>query len=272
MMKALNFVTSAFVFLFLACSYSRAYAAGIPVMDLTNFVENLITATQQIQSVIKQAEQISNEVKQISNQVTQIGNQDFQISLQQQSLRLMGSPQYNELLQIADQNIQAIQDLTSMAQELGFNVSQVRDQFDAIFPSNSDWQNMPITQFKDEFRQWDRNLLESAKMSADAQTIINRVSSNYDTINDILRQSQSADGEVRQLQVSNQGLALLSSQLGDITRTLVAEQRVASMAAATAASQMAAQQQAGTRLRNGYGDMGPEPQRLAEFPEVKSGN
>lgn len=226
--------------------------AGIPVMDLSNFAQNLIAAIQSILSVINDGTQLVNQGRQISNQL--------------KSLDSLGSSMFGTVNALSDSNVRDLNDLLSNAQSIKFNANQVGAQFDSMFPPETEWSSVPIEQYGSEFDKWNNDLSDAARFSMHAQTVVNRVRDNYGRIKQILDQSDGADGEVRQIQAANQSLAVVSSQLGDITQTLVAGQRVTSTTAAVAASEKRAKAEASGRLRKDYTDVGPNPAVVSSLP------
>ena len=54
------------------CLPLRAQALGIPVLDISNLLQNVITAIQQTLSVARDVEQIANQATQIVQQVRQL--------------------------------------------------------------------------------------------------------------------------------------------------------------------------------------------------------
>lgn len=236
-----------------AGSPTQSGAAGIPVMDLTNFTQNLISALQNIMSVVNDATRAANQGRQISNQV--------------KSLTTLGGGLFNTVNGLANSNITELDSLVSTAQGINFNAGQVNTQFDTMFPQGTTWSNIPIDQFGGEFNRWTQNLSDAAKFSMQAQTVVNRVRENYRRMTQILNQANGAEGEVRQIQAANQSLGVVSSQLGDITQTLVAGQRVTSTTAAVAAAEKAAKHEAKARLRSGYADKGPAASTHGSLPQ-----
>jgi P-type conjugative transfer protein TrbJ len=237
-----------FVFIAIAPGTSEA---GIPTFDATNLIQNILTVLQEIMSVVNQGTQISNQAQQIANQV--------------KSLSTLGDGLFNELNGLSNSNISDLDRLLSQARGIQFNVGQVNSEFDAMFPQGTDWDTIPINQFGSEFDRWNQNLSDSAKFSMNAQIIVNRVRENYNRMEQILNQSRGADGEVRQIQAANQSLALISSQLGDVTQTLAAGQRVTSTAVAASAAEKRAQAEAAGRLRDNYANKGPAPSKYTSI-------
>lgn len=244
-------ILAVIAFLSLFLGMPATAAAGIPVMDLTNFAQNLISAIQSILSVINDGQQLINQGRQISNQLKSLDN--------------LGSSMFNSVNSLADGNVQDLNDLLLEAENIKFNANQVGTQFDAMFPPQTEWSSVPIEQYEPEFNKWNNDLSDAARFSMKAQTVVNRVRDNYDRIRQILNQSNGADGEVRQIQAANQSLAVVSSQLGDITQTLVAGQRVAATTAAVAASEKRAQAESSKRLWTDYAEKGPNPTVVTEL-------
>ncbi len=84
----------------------------------------------------------------------------------------------------------------------------------------------------------------------------------------ILSGSTAADGEVRQIQATNQMLSVVSAQLNGLTENLSTSSRLNAMAAAEGAQRRAAEQAYKEKLINGYGGMNTTPDPIT-LPPIK---
>lgn len=92
----------------------------------------------------------------------------------------------------------------------------------------------------------------SAKLAARAQSSITVVEANNQAIANILGQSAAANGEVRQLQLDNQQLALIHGRLGDLVQNIATMGRITATMAASSAGEKLLIREAKLRRRDGY--------------------
>jgi len=93
-----------------------------------------------------------------------------------------------------------------------------------------------IEQIRNQVRSLQTELSEASKIAMKAQSVVERSQAYNNQVAAILNSSAAADGEVRQLQSTNQMLGIMSGQLDGLTQTLAVSARVSAMAAAQAAN------------------------------------
>lgn len=209
---------------------SVAFSTGIPVFDGGNFSQNIISALQSIQ--------------QVYNQVTQLQNQATQIQYKLKSLKTLGSGSFNQLNGLLNGNINDLGAFLSSVNGIGYTLGSIRNQYDALFPQGTKWENVKMSEYSKYFGDWNDEVTNSARSSMEAQSVLSRLQSNYQQMIGILSQSRSADGEVRQLQASNEMLSVIGTQMGDLTHTMAATGRVIATAEAAGAAEKRASQRA----------------------------
>jgi conjugal transfer/entry exclusion protein len=92
------------------------------------------------------------------------------------------------------------------------------------------------------------------------------VESNNQAIATILSQSSSANGEVRQLQLINQQLALIHARLGDLVQNIATMGRITANMAASSAGEKLLLREAKVRRRDGYTNRGRPSRTLNRLP------
>lgn len=227
--------------LFLACLVlisAPAYSGGIPVFDAVNLMQNILGVLQEIQTV--------------SNEATQIQNQMRQIQYKEQSLQTLGSGSYDQLNGLLNSNIRDLDAFLRNLNSIGYSLGGVRGQFDSIFPQDAAWDKVRLSDYGDYFKDWNREVTNSSRSAMEAQSVLSRVRQNQRQAIDILSQSRGANGEVRQLQASNEMLSVIAGQMGDMTETMAATGRVIATADAASAAEKRASRRAAEVAMRGY--------------------
>jgi P-type conjugative transfer protein TrbJ len=235
-----------------ALSYGQAQAQWA-VFDGTNLATNVLTAARTLQTVVNTYQQIKNQVEQIKNQV--------------QTLQSLDPRSFNELMSLIDQGQLTYNMIRSDVTSLGFTLGEVNRDFDALFPRDKGkWQSVRYSDYDNYYTRWNTEITASSKAAERAQSNIVRVEKNNKRIMDILQKSQAENGEVRQLQLVNQQLALIHDELGTLVQNLTTANRVTSNMAAASAGEKLMQREAARRRRDGYTNVGRPAQALKRLP------
>jgi conjugal transfer/entry exclusion protein len=107
---------------------------------------------------------------------------------------------------------------------------------------------------------------DDALVAMSAQTQIDLLKRQNDVMMDILRQSQGANGELRQLQLINQSLAKIHDRLGTVVEVLATSQRVTAALAASASGQNLMIRESKQRRLDGYTNRGRPSRVLNRLP------
>lgn len=190
-----------------------AMAQGIPVIDVSAIAQ-MIT-------------QVSNQVQQIANQVRMIENQA-------RSLQTLGGGNFGELTRNLAQQAGQLDAMMSRVQGIGYQLGGIEQEFNQLFPPGTNWQSVPTRDVAPYYQRWSAQLQDASRTAMDGQGVVRNVQRNVSAAQGILADAQASDGEVRQLQATNEMLALLATQLGDMTMTMATTGRVTASAAAAA--------------------------------------
>jgi P-type conjugative transfer protein TrbJ len=210
-------------------------SAQVIVYDPSNYVQNVLQAARALQ--------------QINNQITSLQNQTQMLLNQAKNL---ASLPYSSL-QTIDQSLAATQQLLNQAQRLAYNISQIDQTFQRLYPQSyggatsqqlvsdaqSRWQNS-LAGYQDALRVQAGvvSALDTTRMETDA----------------LVGSSQSAVGVLQSSQAGNQLIALQTKQLADLTAVIAAQSRAQSLDGARAtANQEQARVQLNQFLTNGQG-------------------
>jgi type IV secretion system protein TrbJ len=223
-MKKINIqkcvIASLFFTIFSFWSYSAH--AQWTVIDPSNLAQNILSVLHEAQANIQLATQIQNEIR---------------------SLRLLGASAFADIRGILNNNINDLNSLIIDIQGIGFTINSINTEFDAIFPDNASWDAVKLSNYPAFARDWNNKTTSSIKDAMKAQSILSRIIDTNNNVMSILSDVSGSDGQVRQIQASNQILAQMSSQLGDITQSLAVTSRMTATAMAADESRKAASRQ-----------------------------
>ncbi|ACF46734.1 Conjugal transfer/entry exclusion protein-like protein [Prosthecochloris aestuarii DSM 271] len=227
--------------------WSQTAGAALPVIDVANLNRNTVTSIQMVQDV--------------AHQVTQIQHQIRQYEAQLQALRRLDGGSFGAVQGILSGNFRELSGVLRDINAIGYDLNRLRSEYDALFPRGTDWDAVDLAEYEAYYRDWNRELEESARTAMEAQSVIDRTQAYTDEAAQILSRSRASEGHVMQLQSQTQMLGLMSAQIGDLTSTLAASERVVATAAAVSAKEKAAAMKLNEKLWEGYGDV--------DIPEAK---
>lgn len=223
------------------------------VVDAGNIAQSVLTA--------------ANTAKTVANTLQQIEQMKTQIQNQLQTLKSIDPTSFNSVTNLIGQGKLTYAMIRSDVDSLGFSVQDINRDFDGLFPKDrSKWHTVNYSDYDNYYSRWNTELTASAKASDRAQSSIELVEKNNQAIADILSRAQSATGEVRQLQLINQQLALIHARLGDLVQNIAAMGRITSNMAASSAGEKLLLREAKLRRRDGYTSRGQPPRTLNRLP------
>lgn len=232
---------------------ARAVRAQFAVIDASNIA-------QSIKTVLNTAQTVSNTYTQIQNQKTQIENE-------LQTLKSIDPRTFSSLMTLIDQGKLTYGMIQNDIDSMGFTVQQINRDFDGLFPKDkTKWKNVKYSDYDTYYTRWNTELTASSKSADRAQASIEFIERNNAAIASILSQAQGANGEVRQLQLINQQLALIHSRLGDLVQNIATMGRIASNMAASSAGEKLLLREAKLRRRDGYTSRGAPARVLNRLP------
>ncbi|MBM3163046.1 MAG: conjugal transfer protein [Chlorobi bacterium] len=222
--------------------------AALTVIDISNLKQTTLTA-------VRSAEQIKNQIEQIRNQV--------------RSLQTLPAAAFGPVKSIYDSNMQELNGLLSDVQGISFDLNRIDGQFDQLFPQGT-WDQIDFNRYEQYYRDWTKELSEASKIAMKAQSVVERSQAFNNEAASILSRSAAADGEVRQLQSTNQMLGIMAGQLDGLTLTLAVSARVSAMAAAQAANREEAERAFSTQMWSGYGNVDKQANaKYTNMPNLK---
>jgi|GEM_PF-5736678 len=232
----------------------RAAQGQWAVVDAGNITQSITIAT--------------NTYNTVQNTLTQIERLKDQINNQLQTLKSIDPTTFSGLKALLQDGKITYDMLRQDVDSIGYKVSDVNRNFTKLFPKKqSDWKNVRYSDF-DGYRDNWRGEITSATLAASrAQSSVSSLDKNNQKIIDLLDASNSSTtGEVRQLQLINQQLALIHTGIMSLVQNLATTGRVLTDMAAAATGEKMANREAALRRTQNYTDRGQTPQRLQTLP------
>jgi len=177
----------------------------LPVIDVSNLTQNVLTAARTLQEV--------------NNQITQI--QQFVQMLENQARNLISLP--FSIVQQLDQSVSQITSLMGEARGILYNVQNVQSQFQRYYPTTISRSSPSAQLFVDAQTRWQYSLSTFQHTMEVQSHIVQNLSNDQAQLDALVGQSQGAVGIVQTTQAGKQLLALQSKQLS-ATQALLASQ------------------------------------------------
>jgi P-type conjugative transfer protein TrbJ len=180
-----------------------AFAGGGPATGGSTEVTQLMNNGQLLDIAAKNATQIMNQMTQITNQVTQITNQIKMYENMIQNTVTLPQRIWNDV----QKDIQALQSVVQQGQAIAYSASNLDQVLKQRFQSYQQFStNMPnSTNFTQMYQSWsDTNRDTIASTLKAANLTASQFSSENSTLTTIKSHSQSADGQVKALQVAHE--------------------------------------------------------------------
>ena len=223
MIKLRHLAAASAAVLSLAVAAPPASAQYI-VYDPTNFSQNILTATRELQ-------QVNNQIQMLTNQATMLVNQ----------ARNLTSLPMSTLTQLQS-SIAQTQSLLGQAQNIAFNVQGVEQAYSTSYGSAAAT-GSTTTMVANAQQRWQNSVgafEDSLKVQAG---VVGNIPTNSSAMTSLVTASQSATGALQAAQAGNQLLALQSQQLSDVVAVLSAKSRADALEQARVAAAEAQGQQ-----------------------------
>lgn len=237
-----------------ALVHARPTAAQTAVVDHINLLQNIKTALQTAQLVMTTANQLQVMEAQLQYQI--------------ENLKTVNPASISGLLTLINQTQMTFNMLQGDLSSIGYTVGLVNGNFKNLFPKNqAQWKNVRSSDFNAYYDNWNNEITTSSLAAIRAQTAVSSVDANNAAIQKILLAANSGStGEIRQLQLVNQQLALIHTELASLVQNLTTVGRVITeWTAASTGEQMMERERANRRLLN-YTSRGAPSQILNRFP------
>ena len=205
---------------------------GDVVIDPTNLVQNILTATHTLEQINNQIQQLQHEAQMLVNQAEDLKRLDY------------ASTQHLKRL------LERIHTLMREAGEVTYEVEQSERQYREAFPdSYEDLTNEEIV--AEAADQW-RISRDAFRASIQVQSgIVTSIAEARNTLTDLVGESQSATGNLSVAQAGNQLVALSVEQQMQMQQLMAAQYR---MVALEESRRAAIEEQARIRHKRFVGD------------------
>jgi P-type conjugative transfer protein TrbJ len=195
----------------LAMPAQAQFGFGGIVFDPTNYAQNVLTATRELQ-------QVNNEIQSLTNQATSLVNQ----------ARNLANLPYSSLTAL-DQSIAQTQQLLTQAQRIAYNVSTIDQAFTQNYPTRYVSGTSSQTLMADAQTRWQNSLAGFQDAMHVQAGVVTNLDSTRTQIDALVGTSQSAIGALQAAQSGNQLVALQTKQLADLTAVMAAIARAQSL-------------------------------------------
>ncbi|ABD89423.1 P-type conjugative transfer protein TrbJ [Rhodopseudomonas palustris] len=226
MIRIRNLVTASAIALTIA-TVPVPSRAQVVVFDPNNYVQNVLTAARALQ-------QINNQITSLQNQAQMLINQ----------ARNLASLPYSSLQQLQS-SIQRTQQLLVQAQRIAYDVQQIDRAFTTTYaPASAGTSSQAL--IGNAQQRWQTSLAALQDALRVQAGVVGNLDTHRSEMSALVTSSQSATGALQAAQAGNQLIALQGQQLADLTATVAAQGRAASL---DAAQRSAAQDQGREQLR-----------------------
>src|ERR1700730_8660532 len=157
-------------------------------------------------------------------------------------------------LQTIDQSLAATQQLLNQAQRLAYNISQIDQTFQRLYPQSYGGATSSQQLVSDAKSRWQNSLAGYQDALRVQAGVVQALGTTRMETDALVGSSQSAVGVLQSSQAGNQLIALQTKQLADLTAVIAAQSRAQSLDGARAtANQEQARAQLNQFLTNGQG-------------------
>lgn len=227
---------------------SGTVRAALPVVDYGNLAQSIL---------------------QVSHAVTQIQNQIQQINQMAQTLQTVGGSQYASITSGLNQQLHTMQNTLGSLTQISQSVETIQQEFNQLFPNQAAWDNYDFSRIGTTLDSWSTEINNATQEALTAQAVVQRAAINVGHVNALLSASQQADGEVRQLQLMNQNIAILSQQMNDTLQVLAANGRLQAIQAAQREKSREAARARKSRMMRNLGAASYDSAPLSHLPEMR---
>ena len=204
-------VGSALITALLAIAPVLQAGATVPVIDIANLSQNVLTAARTLEEVNNQITQIQQGIAMLENEARNLTSLPFSVLADLQSS--MGQ----------------IDQLMGQAQSLTYNVQQVQAQFQQLYPNyqSANFQGN-VTQaglLADANARWQASVNTFQHTMEVQSQIVASIPADQEDLSALVGQSQASVGALQAIQASNQLLALQARQLSATQDLIAADAR-----------------------------------------------
>jgi len=185
--------------------------AQMAVFDAQNFVQNLLTA--------------SRELQQINNQIQSLQNEAMMLQNEGKNLTSLNTSQLGTMVTALTQ----ITNLMNQGQGIAFNVDATTTAFTQTYPSSYPAGTPQSTLAADALKRWQDSMAAFQQTLQVQAGVAQNVQADTATLTALTNSSQGAVGNLQVSQATNQLLALSVKQQLQIQNLMAAQYRASSL-------------------------------------------
>ena len=226
-------------------------SAQLAVTDPTNLVQNTTSAIADADAVI--------------NQISQIKNQIDQIKMMKRNLEKLSPESLSDLREAYAE----LEQLYDQAKHIGMKWGQIDDQFDALY-EDYDPKEDGSEGYRAKRKAWEEQTEESIRAAMIAHGVMDDFGGREADLDALVKASDSAEGSLAALQAGNRITAVLTKQMMELTKIVVADSRAKlSHIKEQQASAKASRKHKQYNMMKGYGEReeGETPEN--KLPEIR---
>jgi len=146
--------------------------------------------------------------------------------------------------------------LTWGVRSMSYQLARIDSEYNSLFPAGPPPSKTAVAQHRMQYEAWNQEVVGAAQVAARQQTSLSTLDNQAAQTQAVLRQSQTASGEVEQLQLIAQMIGITNSELLVLNQTLATTGRVLTDMAAEGASEKSLSFGKSDDARAGYTDKG----------------
>lgn len=182
-------------------------AFALIVFDPRNYSENLLSAARALE--------------QINNQVTSLANEAQMLINQAKNLTSLPTSMLSDI----EGNFSEMKSLLEEAQQLGYNVQNIEQQFDATYRDFASGDRSSSQLISSARQRWQQSVSAFEHSLKAGAVAVDNIEGTQRQTSELVDASQSAVGMLQATQAGNQLLAVQARQISDLTAMLAAQGR-----------------------------------------------
>lgn len=146
--------------------------------------------------------------------------------------------------------------LTWGIRSMSYQLARIDSEYNSLFPAGPPPSHTAVLQHRMQYQAWNQEVVGASQVAARQQTSLSTLDSQATQTQSVLKQSQTASGEIDQLQLIAQMIGITNSELLVLNQTLATTGRVLTDIAAQGASEKQLSLGKSDDARDGYTDKG----------------
>lgn len=182
-------------------------AAAIPVFDASVYSQTMLNASRALTQISNQIQQLQNEAAMLQNMATNLKKLDF-----------------NSVNQMTS-DLQQVDALMLQAQGISYNINTTNTRFQTLYPTEYSAAVSTNQMVIDARSRWTESMNNYQQTMSVQSQVVENVQRDRQLLQDLVNQSQGAEGALQAQQATNQLLALSTKQQLQIQTMMAAQFR-----------------------------------------------